>query len=478
MNRKLFIIVLCLICALDFFAQDIVVKKFEPMVKDQTAVLNPRKDINGNDCALVMVCTLKKGMEFEGWVVGDVEYKDDAYYIYMANGAKHLKIKHPDYQTKNILFNEFGVGSLKGGNRYELIVEDDTKDVIRKIYSLGWNLNDMEIFPKVQTFLNMSAKRGDKKAIIALTQLSGRQNEKGEQDASALHWIDLLLSKGDSSFLDSMPARLMLLYSGKIKSGIWRGSSKVESSVEKELYTKASEYELKACLKGYKEAGNYLFVDYLKGNGLPMYNQNVLEICTDSANSNNIKAMECLGLIYERGIGETVDLNMAAEWYKKAHDLSPSSITKSNLCRIYGNPSYNINSNTLEFIRQMADEGLPEALFQIGCMHEEGRNYPQNKEKSLELYSQIKHPGATYRIAQFAFDQKDYKKAENLLKGLLFLRNDDTKFLYEDDALFLYAVTQYNLYTYNDARISVFNTLNKLSKKGYQRATEFIKENY
>ena len=459
-------------------AQDIEVKKFEPVMKDQTAAVSPRKDINGMECALVLVRTLKKEMEFDGWVVGDVDYKDDTYFVYMANGAKHLNIKHPDFQTKKVLFSEYGIGNLKGGQLYSLCLADDTKDIINKVYSLGWNLNNYKVSEKIRTFLNMSAKRGDKKAIIALTQLSEQQSEKEKQDASALHWIELLLSKGDSSFLDSMPPRLMLLYSEKIKSGIWRGSSKVESSVERALYTKASEFELKACMKGYKEAGDYLFMDYLKGNGLPMYSRKVMDICTDSANSNNIKAMECLGRIYERGFCEDIDLNMAAEWYKKAHDLSPSSIMKSNLCRIYGNPSYKIDSNNLEFIREMAEEGLVEAKFQIACMYEEGRNFPQNREKSIELFSQISHRGATYHLAKFAFDQKDYKKAENLLKGMIFMHNDDNKFLYEDDALFLYAVTQYNLYTYNDARISVLNTLSKLSKQGYQKATEFIKENY
>lgn len=475
--RKIFV-TFCCFWAIFMSAQDIEVKKFEPMVKNETSAMSPRKDINGNDCALVMVRTLKKGMEFEGWVVGGVDYKEDAYWVYMANGAKHLKIKHPDYQTKNVLFSESGIGSLKGGNQYELLIEDDTKDVIRKIYSLGWNLNDMDVPTKVQTFLNMSAKRGDVKAIVALAQLTAMQKEKNEQDASSLHWIEQLLSKGDSSFLDSMPARLMLLYSGNIKSGIWRGSSKADPAVERELYTKASEYELKACLKGYKEAGDYLFSDYLKGNGLPMYSQEVLDICKDSANSNNLKAMECLGRIYERGFCETVDLNMAAEWYKKAHDLSPSSIMKSNLCRIYGNPSYKIDSNNLEFIRKMAEEGLAEAKFQLGCMYEEGRNFPQNREKSIELFSQISHRGATYHLAKFAFDQKDFKKAENLLKGMIFMHNDDNKFLYEDDALFLYAVTRYNLYTYSDARVSVLRTLSELSMKGYQKAAEFIKENY
>ena len=35
--------------------QDIEVKKFEPMAKDQTAALSSRKDINGTVCGLVKV---------------------------------------------------------------------------------------------------------------------------------------------------------------------------------------------------------------------------------------------------------------------------------------------------------------------------------------------------------------------------------------------------------------------------------------
>ena len=473
-----FFLTILIFCTVSMYAQDIEVKKFEPLEKDQTAALSPRKDINGADCALVLVESLKKGLEFEGWVVGDVEYKNDSYFVYMANGSKNLKIKHPDYQTKAVAFGDYGIGSLKGGQMYKLSVVDETKDIINKVYSLGWNLNGFDVPEKARTFLNMSARRGDRKAIIALLLLSDKKEEKHSDDNSSLHWIEQLLSKGDSSFLDSMPVRYMLLYSGKIKSGIRRGSSEVEPSVKRDFYTKASEYELKACLKGCKEAGDYLFEDYLKGKGLPMYKHKVLDICTDSANSNNIKAMECLGRIYERGFCETVDLNMAAEWYKKAHDLSPSSIMKSNLCRIYGNPSYKIDSNSIDFIRKMAEEGLAEAKFQLGCMYEEGRNFPQNREKSIELFSQISHRGATYHLAKFAFDQKDYKKAENLLKGMIFMHNDDNKFLYEDDALFLYAVTRYNLYTYSDARVSVLRTLSELSKKGYQKAAEFIKENY
>ena len=51
-------------------SQDIEVKKFEPLEKDQTASLSPRKDINGITCGLVKVALKEPGAEFEGCVMG------------------------------------------------------------------------------------------------------------------------------------------------------------------------------------------------------------------------------------------------------------------------------------------------------------------------------------------------------------------------------------------------------------------------
>ena len=42
-------------------APDIEVKKFEPLEKDQTAALSPRKDINGVTCGLVKVLLKEPG---------------------------------------------------------------------------------------------------------------------------------------------------------------------------------------------------------------------------------------------------------------------------------------------------------------------------------------------------------------------------------------------------------------------------------
>ncbi|WP_155808377.1 hypothetical protein [Xylanibacter brevis] len=54
------------------YAQDIEVKKFEPLEKDQTAALSPRKDINGVTCGLVKVALKEPGARFERSMMGDV----------------------------------------------------------------------------------------------------------------------------------------------------------------------------------------------------------------------------------------------------------------------------------------------------------------------------------------------------------------------------------------------------------------------
>lgn len=481
MSRKLFAIILCLMCVLDVIAQDIEVKKFELMEKDQTAGMFMRNDNNGNPCALLIVHSLKKGLEFEGWVVGVVDYKDDAYWLYIADGAKHVKIKHADYQTKDVIFGDYNIGSLKSGEAYNLYLIDDNKDIIDKVYSKGWNLNGVEVPENATKFLNMSAMRGDKKAIIALAQLNvGNEIRKGEfiEDNKGLHWIDKLLEKGDSACLDSMPGVLMYVYACKlIREGRShdRSPNRVDTYKERYVYTEACKYDLKACQRGYKEAGNDFFTDYILGNGLPDYKKEVIQLCMDSASIGNVNAMTCLGHIYEKGICEEMNLQTAAKWYREAYESDPSNMSKTNLCRVYGNPLYTIDVNTMNFIRQQASEGLTEALFQLGCMYEEGRNVKKNVDIAVELYKQSnptifysdRHHGATYRLAKIYYDRNDYKEAENLLRGLY----DD-----ELDARYLKAMILFQ--DTRNYKVDAFNILSDLSKKGYQKATDFIKNNY
>ena len=109
------------------FAQDIEVKKFEPMEKDQTAALSPRKDINGTVCGLVKVQLKEAGAEFEGNVMGDVQFTGNEYLVYLPNGTKRLGIKHPDYLPTTIVFADYGTKKVASATTYELKVKANKK---------------------------------------------------------------------------------------------------------------------------------------------------------------------------------------------------------------------------------------------------------------------------------------------------------------------------------------------------------------
>ena len=74
-------------------AQEMSVKSFEERSKDLSASTYSRKDLNGTPCALIKVQLASSGAQFEGNVIGNVEYKTSEYWVYMPEGSKHLKVK-------------------------------------------------------------------------------------------------------------------------------------------------------------------------------------------------------------------------------------------------------------------------------------------------------------------------------------------------------------------------------------------------
>ena len=489
--KTVFFLATLFLGAVSMYAQDIEVKKFELLEKDQTAALSPRKDINGADCALVLVESLKKGIEFEGWVVGDVEYKEDCYWVYMANGSKHLKLKHPNYQTKDIVFGEYGINSLKSGESYLLNIADDVYDLVNKVYNQGWNLNKVDVPNNVKSFIRMAATRGDTKAQVAMAQLSldGHVNmQDGQVNHRGIIWIKKLLAAGDSTCLEDMPGELMYAYalqliddayhSGDISSD--RSLDCVDTIREKKVYTKVCEFEIKACLKGFSQAGNDLFEDYLKSNGLPQYSNVIIRCCEDSSKVGNTKAMVCLGNIYENGIGCKVDLLEAEKWYHQLYEKDSSQCDA--LCRIYGNKSYSISEEQMSFIRNLSNGGNEEALFQLGCMYEEGRNVQRDMNKAFDLFNRCtlfndgyhhSHEGAVIHLARILYDRGEYNKAGRLLLDGIRTPNMDATYL---RGIMMYQNYEGKEWYMRGSKDEALSLLNSIAKQGHKEAKEFIKQ--
>ena len=128
MKDVMSLLIICwLFSPISIHAQDIEVKKFEAIEKDQTATLNPRKDINGVMCGLVKVQLKEPGAEFEGNVMGDVQFTGKEYLVYLPNGTKRLGIKHPDYLPTTIVFADYGTKRIVSSTTYELKLKTNKK---------------------------------------------------------------------------------------------------------------------------------------------------------------------------------------------------------------------------------------------------------------------------------------------------------------------------------------------------------------
>lgn len=125
MNKKL--LLLFLLIPIWAYSQDIEVKRFELLDKDHTAVMSPRKDLNGIMCGLVKVALKEPGAEFEGNVMGDVQFTGKEYLVYLPNGTKRLGIKHPDYLPTTIVFSDYGTKRVASSTTYELKVKTNKK---------------------------------------------------------------------------------------------------------------------------------------------------------------------------------------------------------------------------------------------------------------------------------------------------------------------------------------------------------------
>jgi len=124
---RLFVCFILTTVSNNVLSQDIEVKKFELLEKDQTAALSPRKDINGVTCGLVKVALKEPGAEFEGSVMGDVQFTGKEYLVYLPNGTKRLGIKHPDYLPTTIVFADYGTKKVASSTTYELKVKANKK---------------------------------------------------------------------------------------------------------------------------------------------------------------------------------------------------------------------------------------------------------------------------------------------------------------------------------------------------------------
>ena len=122
-KRQILLLAISLLFALTAHGQDLKVRTMSVNANDLSASTYERKDLNGQACALVKVQLAAYGAKFEGNVIGEVAYKTGEYWVYMTDGSRELRIKHPNYLPLHITFSDYGVNTgVKSKQTYNLVV--------------------------------------------------------------------------------------------------------------------------------------------------------------------------------------------------------------------------------------------------------------------------------------------------------------------------------------------------------------------
>lgn len=128
--KYLLISILCILVSIEAFSQELVVKSFRLNESDLSARTQKRLDANGNICALIKVESIPV-CEFGGYVIGDVEKKMGAYWVYVCAKnpiTKKLIVSSDNFQPLEVEFSQFGISNIESGSTYTLRIESVNKN--------------------------------------------------------------------------------------------------------------------------------------------------------------------------------------------------------------------------------------------------------------------------------------------------------------------------------------------------------------
>lgn len=122
MKNTVIVLLFCLFSTIDVYAQEVQVKTFKELTTDISARTHRRYDMNDEACALVKVQFPNNGASFEGFVVGDAEFKSNEYWVYVSPGSKRLKMHLPGYPTIEIEYATYGIPKLESNVTYCIVL--------------------------------------------------------------------------------------------------------------------------------------------------------------------------------------------------------------------------------------------------------------------------------------------------------------------------------------------------------------------
>ncbi len=195
--KHFLISILLLFLCLNINAQNIVVKDIIPMT-DIMEYKNQRKDANGSICAVIRIFMPKKETFFEGNVIGDVEYRNGEYWIYLSPGSKFIRIKYEGCDPVLVNFTNYGVKGVNAKTFYDIKIDLSKLVAItpEEAYQKGYKALHEKDYASAIKNLTYSANSGFGNAQyqLGLIYLEGKGIPK--DIVLAEKWLELASNNG------------------------------------------------------------------------------------------------------------------------------------------------------------------------------------------------------------------------------------------------------------------------------------------
>ena len=268
------------------------------------------KDLNGNDCVLVVVDVDKENVVFEGNIIGTPKYSDGSYFVFLTQGSKFLNVKCPGANPMLLRFSEYGIDEMPPLTAVNVVLDSGNGQT---------TVSDVTLSPEDAAMFQ--------EAVDLFTAMD------------LVHAYPLLL-KADSIGEPSAGYYLGYIYSDPfagVRKSAWMvpkalKSTVPESPVKRDL-KKSYEYYLKSAEKGYLTAQFAVGECLEKGTGVKKDKKAAMEWYRKAAERGHLQAQEKLGYKVKKhkvfgitvGYGTSDDEFFATDMSSDATDLTAAS---------------------------------------------------------------------------------------------------------------------------------------------------------
>lgn len=123
--KRLFLLFMLLVLWTFSVSAQKLIPEFELASSDLTAQLQPRKDTNDRNCALVKVQFVGKVLDVEGNVVLPLGKHNNEMWVYMPQNSRQIKVITKNFLPVMVTFADFGVEKLEANRTYVLVLNQN-----------------------------------------------------------------------------------------------------------------------------------------------------------------------------------------------------------------------------------------------------------------------------------------------------------------------------------------------------------------